>query len=625
MTPQNPHIALYNPPSIRAPRPTYSQVASTSLSPGSRLVYTSGQVGTTASGHTPTSFSEQATIVFQSLHICLHTAGARIRDIIKLTYYVVDVSKNHLEFSGPLMEFLTDENGDVHSPPSTMISVAALARPGWLLEVEAVAVVSPSIPSLTNLTISSSQEVKSADVVIVGAGLSGLQAALDVQKAGLSCIVLEARDRVGGKTLSRPLASGKGVVDIGAAWLNDKTQPRIYELAMKYGFETERQRTEGDQVIEINPGEPHRYTSGGIPPASRKTLEDLRRINIKLEEEAAKLDIHHLPRSDFDKETVAEFLRRNETDEDAYKVIETTVKGLLGVDTTELSLYYYLDYIKSGGCLKDLESDKSNGAQYMRLREGMQSISKAMAKDLTPGTLFLNSPVTSIHQDSPTQNTITTQSGLQFHAKKVIISIPTPLYRTITFTPPLPTSKSTLVNSTTLGYYAKTILIYSSPWWRAPDLNLNGSFTSLHGHVSFTRDTSVPSLSQFSLTCFIVGGTGRSWSVLSPIKRREAVLDQIASMVEDEHERKVYETEEIIEQEWVKEQWSQGAPCPVMEPGLLNKYADVLRRRCGDWHFVGTETAFEWKGYMEGAVRAGERGAKEVIEVLMGGNAKVEM
>lgn len=90
----------------------------------------------------------------------------------------------------------------------------------------------------------------------------------------------------------------------------------------------------------------------------------------KFEEEAAKLDIHHLPRSDYDNETVAQFLCRNDIDEDAYKVIETTIKGLLGVDATELSLYYYLDYIKSGGSLKDLESDKSNGAQYMRLRQG---------------------------------------------------------------------------------------------------------------------------------------------------------------------------------------------------------------------------------------------------------------
>jgi monoamine oxidase len=79
----------------------------------------------------------------------------------------------------------------------------------------------------------------------------------------------------------------------------------------------------------------------------------------------------------------------------------------------------------------------------------------------------------------------------------------------------------------------------------------------------------------------------------------------------------VYQTEEIIEDEWIKEHWSQGAPSPVMGPNLLNKYADVLRAPCGNLHFVGTETAYEWKGYMDGAVSAGERGAVEVIQALI--------
>jgi monoamine oxidase len=105
----------------------------------------------------------------------------------------------------------------------------------------------------------------SVDVVIVGAGLSGLQAALDVQKAGLSYVVLEARDRVGGKTLSHPLASGKGVVDLGAAWLNEVTQPKIYALAKKYGFETVVQPSEGDGILEDISGTIQRIAEGQLP------------------------------------------------------------------------------------------------------------------------------------------------------------------------------------------------------------------------------------------------------------------------------------------------------------------------------------------------------------------------
>ncbi|KAE9365980.1 FAD/NAD(P)-binding domain-containing protein [Stipitochalara longipes BDJ] len=414
---------------------------------------------------------------------------------------------------------------------------------------------------------STSLSADPVDVVIVGAGL-----------IGFSCIILEVRDRVGGKTLSQPLASGKGVVDLGAAWLNEVTQPRIYALAKKYGYETVR--VAQDQLPDL-------------PPT---TLQAIGMITSILETEAAKLDLRDLPISPYDKITVSDFLKQKGADADAYTYFETTVKGLLGVDATELSLFFYLDYIKSGGSLAELMSERIDGVQYQRLREGMQSISKGMARDLQPGSLFLQSPVSQIQHGNSSTCTVITQKGQRFCAKKIIISIPTPLCRTIKFSPALPNAKMTLADSTTLGYYAKTVLIYKKPWWR--EIGLRGSFISLTGVVSFSYDTSVEADSQYSITLF---------------HRRRHRTQMIAAMVGEEHGYQVYQTEEIIEDEWIKEQWSQGAPSPVMGPNLLNKYADVLRAPCGNLHFVGTETAYQWKGYMDGAISAGKRGAREVI------------
>ena len=96
----------------------------------------------------------------------------------------------------------------------------------------------------------------------------------------------------------------------------------------------------------------------------------MEKITTKLETEAAKLDLRNLPISEFDKLTVSEFLKQNRANEDVYKFFETAVKCLLGVDATELSLFFYLDYIKSRGSLEDLGSEKSRGAQYQRLRQG---------------------------------------------------------------------------------------------------------------------------------------------------------------------------------------------------------------------------------------------------------------
>lgn len=128
------------------------------------------------------------------------------------------------------------------------------------------------------------------------------------------------------------------------------------------------------------------------------------------------------------------------------------------------------------------------------------------------------------------------------------------------------------------------------------------------------RDTSVDGEGQFSITCFMVGEPARRWGELPRAERDKAVLDQIEKGFGKF--AKVEQPLEIMEQEWMKEQWSQGCPCPVMPPGVMTELGNALRSSVGRLHFVGTETAYEWKGYMDGAVRSGERGANEVLQKL---------
>jgi monoamine oxidase len=97
--------------------------------------------------------------------------------------------------------------------------------------------------------------VKAMDVVVVGAGLSGLQAARDIQEAGFTCCVVEATNRVGGKTLSVPSKkSGPGINDIGAAWINDTNQSEMYALFRRFGFDGEVQRATGNSLWQSHDG-----------------------------------------------------------------------------------------------------------------------------------------------------------------------------------------------------------------------------------------------------------------------------------------------------------------------------------------------------------------------------------
>jgi len=253
---------------------------------------------------------------------------------------------------------------------------------------------------------------------------------------------------------------------------------------------------------------------------------------------------------------------------------------------------------------------------------GTMSFSTCLTAELKSGSVLLSTPVIDIFQ-SGVSCTVRTATGQRFSCKKVVVSIPTPLYPTISFEPPLPVDKTALAENTVLGYYAKNILIYDSPWWR--EAGLSGSFDSLIGPVSFSRDTCIPDNDQYSITCFIVGETGRQWSKVSAAARRRQVLDQIRTIFQGAVP-KLPEPVKVIEYEWVKQPWSRGAPSPVMPPGVLTSDAGkALRSSFRNVHFVGTETSVVWKGYMEGAVRSGIRGADEVIASLSKKKADCEV
>lgn len=204
---------------------------------------------------------------------------------------------------------------------------------------------------------------------------------------------------------------------------------------------------------------------------------------------------------------------------------------------------------------------------------------------------------------------------MRFHCKRVIISIPTPLYRTISFSPSLPDWKTDITSATKLGFYAKSILVFRTPWWRnSAFCGLSQSFV---GPVSVTRDTSDDAEGEYSLICFIVGETGRAWSRQPAQTRKSTVLAQMITVFGEEHRTDIYEVIDVVEQDWLQEEWSQGAPCPVTGPRVISRCGGTaLAKPFGHVHFVGTETAEVWKGYMDGAIRSGERGAAEVVAAL---------
>jgi monoamine oxidase len=231
--------------------------APATVAPAGKLIHVAGQPGSLKDGSMPSDYESQIHLALLNLRKIIVATGSSIENIAKLNLFIVNYDAANRKHTRHIQRFLGG-----HRPAITLVPVPQLAVPSWLFEVDAViALPEPSLPpALPNVN-------QTVDVVIIGAGLAGLTAAHDILRSGLSCVILEARDRVGGKTLSTPLRDG-GTIDLGAAWINDTNQSKVYALAKRYGAEVIEQNTQGNAVLEDFDGKCTAFAYGEIPNAS---------------------------------------------------------------------------------------------------------------------------------------------------------------------------------------------------------------------------------------------------------------------------------------------------------------------------------------------------------------------
>ncbi|OBT81971.1 hypothetical protein VE02_09320 [Pseudogymnoascus sp. 03VT05] len=448
------------------------------------------------------------------------------------------------------------------------------------------------------------------DVIVIGAGFSGLQAAYSAKQAGLSTAVVEARDRVGGKIWSVPLASGRGKAELGGAWINDSLQPRVWAYVQKFGLEIVKQRLEGTAVMQESHTDSLEFPFGVTPEWSSKDKKNLEFIRDHIQNESLKPG---LPSTQDDNVSLDQYIRNLGALPKTIKMVNLWSEVMHGLESTEESAAWFIDYCRRNKGLLAIRGDDSTGGQHMRLKDGAQSIAIELAKLVGTNNIHLASPVASINNYG-SHVSIVTRNGKTFNGRKCILSIPSTMYKELNIIPSLPKAVQEVTNGTVLGDYNKAIVCYDKPWWRGE--GFNGYFASYLGPVILARDTSVDDKKHYSLTCFVNGIPGREWSKLPPHERRAVVLQQIAKIFKADSESEAFRPIEVFDQIWQHEEFSRGALSPVHAIGHLTKYALVYGKPVGNLHFVGTEYSTEWKGYMEGALCSGEQGAREVSEAM---------
>ncbi|KAH7324912.1 hypothetical protein B0I35DRAFT_348051 [Stachybotrys elegans] len=585
--------------------------APATVSPAGRLIHVSGQVGSTKDGHVPADYESQIHLALLNLHKVIITAGSSVSNIAKLTLFIVNYNPADRKHTPIIEKFLRG-----HRPAITLVPVQQLAVAGWLFEIEAV--VALPDPQPLPAPVAAGTPTESFDVVVVGAGLAGLAAAESLLKMNLSTVVLEARDRVGGKTWSQPLSSGGGIVEIGAAWLNDVNQPEVYALAKRLGVELIEQNTEGKVVAQTSDGSFKQFNYGDLPQFDADTVADIARIRDMCEADCQALSAWQPRDKSLDSMTFEAYLRSRGASPTSIATATVWTRAMLGQEPRDLSALFFLNYCVSGGGLLQMRSDRKGGGQHLRIRQGTQSLSKGLASSLPSNTVRLSSPVVSIVRQQGSDLVQVTTKDKVFMARKVILTVPSPVLKSISFSPKLSPAKQLWSQSTSYGYYTKAMMVFKSPFWAQKGFcGLTQSFT---GPASVIRDTSSPADNKHVLTCFMSSAPGRAWAALSTPEREKKLLEQIGDFF-GVQSTIASEFVEMIAYEWVNDEYAGfGCPCASLPPGVIETLGpDALREPCGDLYFAGTETAGEWKGYMEGAFRSGLRAAKEVLRDLESG------
>ncbi|MFG1668918.1 flavin monoamine oxidase family protein [Streptomyces sp. Y7] len=464
---------------------------------------------------------------------------------------------------------------------------------------------------------SAATTTREADVAIVGAGLAGLTAARDLVAAGKSVVVLEARDRVGGRVLGLDLPGG-GVTEGGGEFIGP-TQDRIRALADSLGVQTFTTYNTGNNLL-YKDGRRTPYATdgllGSVPPIDAAGLANAAIVQAKLDDLAKGIPVDApwtaAKAEEWDRQTFETWLRANAVIPSAKFLFDVACTSIFSAEPRELSFLFVLFYIAAAGdaahpgTLERL-TETAGGAQELRFVGGSQLVPIKLAATLGD-RVVLGAPVRTIARSG--DRYAVTADGITVTARRVVVAVPPPIAARITYDPLLPAARDQLTQRLPMASVGKAIALYDTPFWRAD--GLNGQVVSDTGVISSTFDNSPPDASFGALMGFIEADEARKLDAASEAEVRAAVLKDYTTYFG----AKAASPTSFVLQRWNNETYTRGGPVSIAAPGVLTQYGPALREPVGGIHWAGTETSTYWMGFMDGAVRSGERVAKEVLAAL---------
>ena len=455
-----------------------------------------------------------------------------------------------------------------------------------------------------------------ADVVVVGAGLAGLVAARRLVAAGRSVIVLEARDRVGGRVWNYDLGHGR-VFERGGQFIGP-TQDHIAQLARELHVGTFPVYDDGDDVY-VADGERLTYSDRGpfgTAPPDPAIASQLASLVLGVDALSTKVPVDApwaAPNATaLDGQTLQGYLDDQSASPRLQQVTAAALRAIFAAEARELSMLFALFYTAASGDKDHPGTFQRNfntraGAQASRLIGGSQIVPLTLAAQLG-ARVVLSSPVRSITQ-ARRQVTVVSDR-LTVSARRAVVAIPPTLAGRIHYDPILPPGRDGLTQRYGPGTLIKVAAVYDRPFWRTH--GLTGQAVATGFPISISYDDSPPGGRPGVLFGFVGGDNARRYRTLPAAERRRAVLSQLDLFFGAEARRPSH----IVETDWSAQPWTRGCPVGIPAVGSFVAYGPHLREPVGHIHWAGTETATYWNGYMDGAVSSGQRAAAEVAAEL---------
>jgi monoamine oxidase len=440
---------------------------------------------------------------------------------------------------------------------------------------------------------------QTVDVIVVGAGLAGLKAAQELVAQGRSVILLEAKDRVGGR-LKKEIVAGR-VCDVGGQWVGAH-HTMLSAEAERFGIKPYKQFESGKTVMQLL-GKIVQF-AGAVPKMPILSLLELFRLQKRWDREMrtvpAEAPWTASRAAEWDGQTLESWIVGNVHTSAAREFARLVPRGAWAAEASQVSYLWFLDALRSGMGLEYLMGVK-DGALDSKFQGGMHQVAARLADELG-ARIVLSAPVRTIAQDE-TGVRVTTDKG-EFAARHIIVAAPPGPIARIQFEPHLPAARDGLHQRMPMGAIIKAIVAYDEPFWRQDGFS---------GQVATDDDTLGIVMEDTQaegppvLLCFIEGRHALAMSAAGQEARKEKV---IASLVRFFGPRAA----NFIgyrDNDWLLEPYTHGY-VGHMPPGVMTRFGHALREPCGRIHWAGTETATEWAGYLEGALRSGIRAAKEV-------------